>query len=214
MMTRFLVLFCLALLAVRPVGAQETRIAAVVNDDVISLVDLQQRIRLALLSTNTPDDQAARQRVAAQVLRVLVDEKLELQEAKRLNVAVSEEDVAAEVTRIERTLQLAPGGLETYLRGHGVEKTTLTDQLRAAIAWQRLVQRRMSQSISISQDEIDEMMSRMREAEGQPQSRVAEIFLAVDDPRQEDEVRRDAERLFEQMRNGADFPALARQFSQ
>jgi peptidyl-prolyl cis-trans isomerase SurA len=212
-LTRRLVL-CLALLAGWPAAAQETRIAAVVNDDVISLVDLQQRIRLALVASNLPDDPAARQRVAPQVLRALVDEKLQLQEAKRLNVTVAERDIADEVARIEQQNRLAAGGLDGYLRDRGIDKATMLEQLRALIAWQKLLQRRMAQSISISPEEIDEAMTRLREAEGQPQSRVAEIFLAVDDPRQEDEVRRFAERLFEQMRQGAEFPALARQFSQ
>src|SRR6185312_1887064 len=51
-------------------------IAAVVNDEVISVFDLVSRMRLVMLSSNLPDTAETRQRVGAQVLRGLVDEKL------------------------------------------------------------------------------------------------------------------------------------------
>src|ERR1051326_6663582 len=56
--------------------------------------------------------------------------------------------------------------------------------------------------------------NRPKEPPNEPQSRVAEIFLAVDNPAQDEEVRRLAERLSQQMRQGARFSAVAQQFSQ
>jgi peptidyl-prolyl cis-trans isomerase SurA len=57
-------------------SAQETRIAAVVNDEVISVADVAARIRLVLISSNIPDTPDTRQRVTRQVVRILIDEKL------------------------------------------------------------------------------------------------------------------------------------------
>src|SRR5215472_968407 len=70
----------------------QMRIAAVVNDDVISVADLASRVRMVMLSTSIPDTPETRQRVTTQVLRSLVDEKLELQEAKRRNVAATQQE--------------------------------------------------------------------------------------------------------------------------
>jgi peptidyl-prolyl cis-trans isomerase SurA len=72
----------------------------------------------------------------------------------------------------------------------------------------------VSQTNVVSDEEIDYALKRAKETANEPQSRVAEIFLAVDNPQQEDEVRRLAERLTEQMRQGARFSAVAQQFSQ
>src|SRR5260370_40225923 len=71
--------------AAQPPGepAPETRIAAVVNDEVISVADLRARLRMVMLSSNLRDSPETQQRVAAQVLRTIVDEKLQLQDAKR-----------------------------------------------------------------------------------------------------------------------------------
>jgi peptidyl-prolyl cis-trans isomerase SurA len=206
-------LLALALLLAPPVLAQETRIAAVVNDDVISLVDLQQRIRMVLVSSNLEDQPQNRQRVAAQVLRSLVDEKLELQEAKRLGVKIGPEEIEEALGRIETQNRLPKGGLDPYLKERAIDKNTLVEQLRATLAWTKLVRRKL-QTVTISEDEIDDALARAKETEGQPLNRVAEIFLAVDDPRQDDEVHKFAERLFEQMKEGAAFPTLAQQFSQ
>jgi hypothetical protein len=57
-------------------------------------------------------------------------------------------------------------------------------------------------------------MKRLKEHAGEPQSHVAEIFLAVDNPSQDAEVRALAEKLTEQMKQGARFSAIAQQFSQ
>jgi len=63
----------LILVGAATAAAQETRIAAVVNDDMISLGDLEARIRLILLSSQLPDNEQVRQRVTPQVLRTLID---------------------------------------------------------------------------------------------------------------------------------------------
>src|SRR5262245_5381351 len=64
----------------------DMRIAAVVNDEVISVFDLTSRMKMVELSSNLPDTPETRQRIGGQVLRALVDEKLQLQEAKRQNI--------------------------------------------------------------------------------------------------------------------------------
>ena len=76
------------------------------------------------------------------------------------------------------------------------------------------MRRLASQTVEISDDEIEEATKRAREHAKEPQSRVAEIFLAVDNPAQDEEVKHMAERLTQQMKQGARFSAVARQFSQ
>lgn len=207
-------LFCLLFLLAGPAAAQETRIAAVVNDDIVSLADLQERVHLALVSSNIEDTEQNRQRIAPQVLRGLIDEKLEMQEAKRLNVKVEDDELKKALRRIEEQNKLPPGGLDAFLAQRGIAKSTLVDQITSTLAWAKLVRRRYGQSIVVTDDEVNEALNQLKQNIGQPLSRVAEIFLAVDDPRQEDDVRRAAERLIEQIRGGASFPSIAQQFSQ
>ena len=192
----------------------ETRIAAVVNDEVISVADVTSRLKMVMLSSNLADSPETRQRVAAQVLRTIVDEKLQMQEAKRQNVTATDEEINKAVAQIEKQNNMQPGQLDQVLKARGIERSALVDQLTASIVWQKLVRRLVSQTNVVSDEEIDYALKRAKETANEPQSRVAEIFLAVDNPQQDDEVRRLAERLTEQMRQGARFSAVAQQFSQ
>jgi peptidyl-prolyl cis-trans isomerase SurA len=200
--------------APQPPGDQnaEIRIAAVVNDEVISVADLQSRLRMVMLSSNFPDSQETRQRIAGQVLRTIVDEKLQMQEAKRQNVTATDDEIKKAISQIEKQNNMQPDQLDAVLKAHGIDRGSLVDQLTASIVWAKLVRRLVSQTNVVSDEEIDEASKRM--SANEPQSRVAEIFLAVDNPQQDDEVRRLAERLIEQMKRGARFSAVAQQFSQ
>ncbi|HEX6443347.1 MAG TPA: peptidylprolyl isomerase [Stellaceae bacterium] len=195
-------------------GSPEMRIAAVVNDDVISVFDLFSRVRMVLISSNLPDTEETRQKLAGQVLKQLIDEKLQLQEAKKQNITATEDEVNRALGQIEKQNNMKPGQLEQYLQARGIERDVLVTQLTAAIVWAKLVKRLASQTTEISDEEIDEALKQAKEHANEPQSRVAEIFLAVDNPSQEDEVKHRAEQLSQQMRQGARFSAIAQQFSQ
>src|SRR5437763_12724621 len=192
----------------------QTRIAAVVNDEAISVADLTSRLKMVMLSSNLADSPETRQRVAAQVLRTIVDEKLQMQEAKRQNVTATDEEINKALAQIEKQNNMQSGQLDQVLKSHGIERSALVAQLTASIVWTKLLRRLVSQTNVVSDEEIDYALKRAKETANEPQSRVAEIFLAVDNPQQEDDVRRLAERLTEQMRQGARFSAVAQQFSQ
>jgi peptidyl-prolyl cis-trans isomerase SurA len=204
----------LLLAAAVPATAQETRIAAVVNDEVISVADLMARMRLIFASSNIEDTPQAEERISHQVLRQLVDEKLEMQEAKRLGVTVSDGDVAQQFAFIEQQNNMPKGGLDNYLKGRGIDRSTLVDQLSANVAWGKVLRQNASQATPVSDDEVDAALARLKETAGGPRARVAEIFLGVDSPQQDDEVHRFADRLYDQLRAGAKFAAVAQQFSQ
>ena len=195
-------------------GAPQLGIAAVVNDEVISVFDLISRVRLVMLSSNIADSPETRQKIAPQVLRSLIDEKLQLQEAKRQSVTASDDELAKGLEQIEKQNNMRPGQLNEFLKTRNIDRGQLVDQLTASIVWAKLVKRQAAQSASISDDEIDEALKRVKEHAGEPQHRVAEIFLAVDNPAQDADVRQVAERLTAQMKQGARFSAVARQFSQ
>jgi peptidyl-prolyl cis-trans isomerase SurA len=190
------------------------KIAAIVNDEVISAFDLVSRIRMVLISSSIPDTPENRQRIAGQVLRSLIDEKLELQEAKRQNVTATNDEINKALDQIEKQNNMKSGALNEFMKSRGIDRGALVDQLTASIVWAKLVKRQTVQNTTISDSEIDDGLKRVKEHAGEPQSRVAEIFLAVDNPAQDEEVRHVAERLSQQMKQGARFSAVATQFSQ
>lgn len=192
----------------------ESRIAAVVNDAIITDSDLAARLMIVKSSSNLPDTPENRKRLQPQVLRSLIDEKLQMQEAKRIGVSVSKEDVAQGLAEIEQRNRMPKGGLDEYLKARGMSRASLADQVTASLAFSKIVQNRVSQDVQVSEDEVNDMMKRIEADIGKPQSRVGEIFLAVDNPSQQDEVERLADRIVQQIQGGAIFQSMALQFSQ
>ena len=211
----FLILVALTCFAWPLTGSaqQIQRIAAIVNDEVISVFDLEARIRLVIFSARLQDTTQVRQRIAGQVLRTLVDERLQLQEAKRRNVTVTKSDLARAMGSLEDQNRIPRGQLDAFLASRGIPFQTLQEQIRANVAWSKLLRRRISPTISVSADEVEEFIERLKSRQGQAEYRVAEILLTVESARETAQVRQAAQRLVEQIRGGAPFRAVARQFS-
>lgn len=93
------------------------RVVAVINDEAISYRDVEARVRLALVSSNIPDSQEARQRVVPQVLRKMIDERLQLQEAQRLSIVLSNADVDGAIATIEQQSRMPRGHYCPIWRG-------------------------------------------------------------------------------------------------
>ena len=194
-------------------GQDVQRIAAIVNDEIISRYDVQQRVDLVISTSrlsNTPD---ARRRLRRQILRSLIDERLQLQAAKRHSIKVGKADLKRAFRFIENQNKLPVGGLDRYLTDQGVPREALEAQLRAEISWTKLVRRRLSRNVQIGEEEIDKVLARLQANAGRSEFRISEISLPVDTPEQEDEVRRASFDLIKQLRRGATFAAMARQFS-
>jgi peptidyl-prolyl cis-trans isomerase SurA len=211
----------LALLAVLPFGslpaaAQQgsQRIVAVVNDESITAFDVEQRVRLTIgPSPQMPNPEQLR-RLSTQVLRGMIDERLQMQEAKRLGITVQPEELEDAVARVERQNNMPPGQLPEAFKASGLSISSFEDQARAAIVWPKVVRRRAARLVTVAEDEIDDALAQIKENADKPSHLVSQIFLAVDSPQDETEIRGNIERLYEQLEAGTPFNVLAQQYSQ
>jgi peptidyl-prolyl cis-trans isomerase SurA len=201
------------LLHAPPAPAQQ-KIVAVVNDEVISALDVSGRMKLTMVSSGMPDNAEIRKRIEPQVLRSLIDERLQSQEATRMGIGVTEKEIEEAIGRIEQANRMRKGQLEQMLKQAGIPRSALEQQLRANIAWQKLVQRRLRAQVQIGEDEVQEVLDRLKAKQGSAEFLLSEIFLPIDNPDQDDEVRQTAMSLIQQMQRGTSFPAIAQQFSQ
>jgi len=194
--------------------AETLGIAAIVNDEVISLYDLNSRITLLITSAKQQDSTALRKRLARQVLNRLIDEKLKMQEAKKLGINVAKKDMEKAFRGMERRNKFPIGGLDSFLSSVGLHKMVLLEQIEAEIAWTRVVNRSFRPRIVIGDDEIDEIVAEIVASKGKPEYLMSEIFISVDKPEAIAEAEALANRLLEQLRGGASFSALAQNYSQ
>ncbi len=189
------------------------RIAAVVNDDLVSVYDLKERIELTMLSANLKDSNQTRQRLAGQTLRQLIDEKIKLQAAKENNVSVRDAEINGQIAKIESNNKMPSGQLLRILQARHVDPETLRSQIRAQIAWAKLVGRKLRRRVNIGEDQIDEVLNQAKKDADKQQKRVFEIFVPLESQEREVEVRQNVDRMVNQLREGANFSGMARTFS-
>ena len=189
------------------------RIAAVVNDDVITTQDLIDRINLGIATSGLPNDDATRQRLAPQVLRGFIDEKLQLQEAQRLGTDVTEPEIDQALATIAQRNRTTAPELLRYLAERGLNPRALREQLKAQIAWIKVVNREVRPKVVVTQEQIDLALRRGSGPVDDRELQLSEILLPVYDRGQEAKALEDARGLVATLRGGASFPAVARQVS-
>ncbi|NQU61431.1 MAG: peptidylprolyl isomerase [Rhodospirillales bacterium] len=209
---------CVLLLAlsafVSNTKAQETLgIAAVVNDEIISIYDLNMRLSLVINFSGLPQNNETRQRLAPQVLRTLIDDELKRQEAARLKIPITESEIENTFRNMEKRNGQKVGALKDLLARRGITIATLSNKIEADIAWQKLINSRFGAGIQISEEEIDEILADIKNNAGKPEYRVLEIFLPIDNQKRDQEILSLGHRLIQQAKSASSFRALARNFS-
>ena len=189
-------------------------ISAIVNDEVISRYDVQQRVQLIVSTSGIKPTQENISRLETQALRSLVNEKIQLQEAEKLDVPSSEQEVGLMLERIANGSQMSGEEILELINSQGVRPDTLLNQIRAELLWNKIVRGRYGSYVNVNDDEVSIVYDRTIESIGRDQFEISEIFLGYEDSKEEEEANILANRLVEQLREGASFSAVAQQFSQ
>jgi len=210
---RSLIIILAALWQPSPADTMELRIAAIVNEDVVSIQDLNDRLGLVVLTSGIPDQEQARAQLSQQVLRGLIEETLQLQEAQRLSIGVEPAELDRALNDIAGRNNLSVEQLQSVLNDNKINPETLLDQLSAQISWLKVVNQRIRPQVNVTVDQLEIAVEEARRNQGQPEYLLSEIVLPVDNPAQEQRVAGDAARLVQALSEGASFDALARQVS-
>lgn len=200
------------LLLLAGVATAEVRIAAVVNDDVVTVQELLERLDFVVATSGLPQDERTRQRLAPQVLRTYIDETLQLQEARRLGIGVTEAEIDRALDDLARRNGLTPQQFRAWFAERRLSLATLRRQIRAQLAWARVVRQVLQPRVVVSREQIDLALDGTAAGAGE-EVRLSEILLPVYAPEQEAQVLEQARELVAALRDGADFAALAQQVS-
>lgn len=190
------------------------RATAVVNGDIITGTDVDQRLALILAANENKVSEEEMRRLREQVLRNLIDETLQIQEAAASKIVIEDADVDESYARVAtQNFNQNTAAMDAYLKRIGSSPASLKRQIKGELAWQRLLQRNVSPFVNVSEDEVKELLERLKAAKGTDEYRLGEIYLAAPaEARQQ--VYDNAVKIVEQLRQGGSFVAYARQYSQ
>jgi peptidyl-prolyl cis-trans isomerase SurA len=195
-------------------GLAAVRIVAVVNGDVISNVDVDDRARLFALSTGQKLTQDVLDRLRPQIRRQLVDERLRMQEIQRRHIVIQDKQIAEAIRSIEGRNNLPAGALRQKLAADGIGLRTLVDQIRTQLGWLQVVREQLGTQAEVSPAAVAERQRLLEAQAGKPEYQVAEIFIPIEDPSAAADSQRFADTVITQLRAGAPFSVVASQFSQ
>jgi peptidyl-prolyl cis-trans isomerase SurA len=190
------------------------RATAQVNGEIITGTDIDHRLALIVAANDNklPPEELARFR--AQILTNLIDETLQIQEAAANEIEVTEAEVNQYFDRVARQNFNRPANeVEKYLVSIGASVATLKRQIKGELSWSRLLSRNVRPSANVSDDEVNAIIERIKATKGTTEYRLGEIYLAAT-PETLPSVQEGAKKIIDQLRQGGNFVAYARQFSE
>jgi peptidyl-prolyl cis-trans isomerase SurA len=187
---------------------------AIVNGEIITGTDIDQRYALFANASKDKISPEEQDRLRAQVMRNLIDETLEIQEAKAADITIEDDEVNQRFAYVaQQNLGKDPPALEAYLTSIGSAGASLKRQIRGEIAWQHLLRKNVQPYINVSESEVREMMDRLKAAKGTEEFHLGEIYLAATDESKL-QVLANANKIVDQLKKGGSFVGYARQYSQ
>lgn len=187
--------------------AESLKIAAVVNDEIISTRDLQNRVNLFLMTTRIPLNPQTKNMIFGRVLNNAIEEKLKLQAATKEGITISPKELATSIQQFEKNNNISNGELKKILAQNNVDMDAFESQMKADLAWVRLVRRKMYSDAQVTQKELEKAMADAKTDLSTPKYFVSEIYIRKKDAK-------DLSVLVNNLRQDPRFELYAMQFSQ
>ena len=145
-----------------PAFAQaEQSIVVLVNDDPITIYDVEQRQRFLAVTTQEQPSPALKKKATD----MLIEERLQIQQGRKLGITPSEEDVTKVLAGMAKNNNMSPEQLGAALGQMGVNIKTLRDRIRAQVVWQDVVRKKFRRDVSIADSEVDKALGSAADAE-------------------------------------------------
>lgn len=188
---------------------------AIVNGAVITGTDVDQRVALLIAARDLKLNPAELAQYKLLITRQLIDETLQIQQARTAEVKIVPEEITKTYDSIvARNFGKTPAEMRTYLRSIGSSERSLKRQIEAELSWNKYLRRKVD--VNVGDEEVKAIIKKLTDAQGTTEYHVREIYLKADADRAQ-EVFNQAKQMMEsiQKREKGDdtFGYYARGFS-
>jgi peptidyl-prolyl cis-trans isomerase SurA len=199
------------------------RIVAVVNDDVITLIELNSSLKPyaeKIRSLGYPSDKQQKLlfNVRKDMLDRLINQKIEDQEIERSKVEISEEQIDQTIERVKETNYLTDEQLRAALAKDGLTMEEYRKKIKSEILRTRLVNLKVKSKIVITKEDIKAYYEKhIEEYGGKQKYHLRHIIMKVplfSDTQKKLEIKEKMDEIHEKLKAGESFEALAAQYSE
>jgi peptidyl-prolyl cis-trans isomerase SurA len=138
---------CLIAAAAASGAARAQQVVLVVNGDLITAYDIEQRMKFVQLSTRKPG-------VRSEVIDELVDDKLKVQFGRRYKIEIPDSDVDQQFAEMGLRMHMSPEQLTQTLAQGGVDASTLKAKIRSDTVWQNIVRGKYQGDLQIREKDV------------------------------------------------------------
>lgn len=187
---------------------------AIVNESVITGTDVDQRMALIVATNNIQLNDEDRERLRLQVLRQIIDETLQIQQARTADVTITKNEIDQSIARVAQNFKQTPEQFQAFLIAKGTSDRSIRRQIEGELAWQRYLRRKVEPFVNVGDEEVKSILERLEAAKGTEEFHLNEIFLAAT-PDREQAVFANAKQIISEIQKGqAPFGYFARNFSE
>ena len=186
----------------------ELTIVAKVNNEIITNIDLENRLKMALDLSKLPDEEEIKNKLQPRVLDGLINETLKIQEANRLGIFVTNQEVTQQINRLESRLKIKKNTLLSSYKEKDIPSITILNQIRSQLLWEKLIYNIVIKNISVSEKQILETFNLLVKKSGEIEYNISEIFVSSDNVEAEQRINSIYSKV-----NSNNFLLLANQFS-
>jgi peptidyl-prolyl cis-trans isomerase SurA len=200
-------------------GRVVNRIAAVVNGDVITLRDLEDRAgpewKAVEAQPAGPTRDKARRDLLRTVLDTLVSERLIEGQARELGVEITEAELDTVIDDVKKNNRLDDAGFERALAQEGLTLEMLRQRFRKMLVARKVIGNRLADRIKVADDDVKAYWQQHPgEFLADVEVRVRHVFLKVTSPADEARVRAVGAKVLARLQAGEDFAQVARETSE
>ena len=205
-------LFLILFIIFNKLHATKIEIIAKVNNQIITNIDLEHRINLAIEISNIPNEIEFRKQIRQQMLNLLIDENLKIQEAKNYGILITSKEVNAEISRLEQRLELPKDSLIENFRKKNIPEIVIYNQIRGQLLWTKIISYRFANNITISNKQTEEALQNFIKSSGEVEYNISEIFISPTTNNTENSSEDKIYSIYNKV-NSSNFTILAQQFS-
>ncbi|MEO5494915.1 MAG: peptidylprolyl isomerase [Sphingomonas sp.] len=152
---------------------------AIVNGTVITGTDVDQRVALIVTANQFKLKPEEENQLRLTVLRGLIDESLQIQEAKTEDITVTSAELDQAFAKVATNFGKTPAEFGPFLRSVGSSPRSIRRQIEGELAWQRYLRRMVEPRINVSDEEVKIVIDAIKKSQGTPEFHLREIYVSA-----------------------------------
>ncbi len=164
--------------AAKPMRNSSVRIVAVVNGDIISTEDIDNRVKAFIMINQIPVNDENKAVIYQRVLTSTIDEKLKVQDAEKNGINITEKEVDNAIAGFEQTNKIPTGKINSILKQYGISEEAFREQMKSDLAWMRLVRQKAFAGGGITDKDVQKELAVAKADFASPKYQMSEIFIS------------------------------------